>query len=83
MIESHVLLEKIKTTIKICGISKQNMCFLLQSPYNSSHSPKIVSKNPPKKSLLPQIFPLWVVPNHIIMIQNQFKTITLHEQSLS
>jgi hypothetical protein len=45
--------------------------FLLQGSYNSSHSfPKTMCLN---FFPLPQIFPLWVVPNHIIMIQIQQK----------
>ncbi len=33
---------------------------------------------------LPQIFPIWVVPNHIVMIQNpqEFKITMLQEQSM-
>jgi hypothetical protein len=54
--------------------SKQQIKFVvfqLQNTYNSSHSsPKSVFKNNP---CLPPILPLWAIPNHIIMIQNQQK----------
>jgi hypothetical protein len=56
-----------KQQLKSVVYQKQICDFLLQSPYNSSHSPKIVSNHLP----FPQIFPLWAIPSHIIMIQNQ------------
>jgi hypothetical protein len=61
---------KSKQQNKICGLSKNRIYgFLLPNTYNSPYFFKIVC---PKNLLpLPKIFPFWVVPNHIIMIQNQ------------
>ncbi len=59
---------KIKTINKICGISKQNLWFSTTNTYSSSYSSQYcVSKN---VSLF-QNLPFWVVPNLLIMIQNQ------------
>ncbi len=57
-IESHVLLKKFKTTIKIYGISKQKLWFSTTNTYSSSYSSQnCVSKNPllfPKSSCFGQ-----------------------------
>jgi hypothetical protein len=61
---------EIKTTNKICNISKQNMWFfiIMYLKLFLLFSQNNVSKNHPP---FPQIFPLWAIPSHIIMIQNQ------------
>jgi hypothetical protein len=66
----------------MCFYQKQNLWFPTTKYLQLSLLPQnYVSKNNP---LLPQIFPFWVVPSHIIIIQNQqkFKTTMLHEYSL-
>jgi len=65
----HVLLKKIKTTIKICGISKQNLWFSTTSTCNSSYSSQNYMSN---NSFLFYKTPSFsIISSHITMIQNQ------------
>jgi hypothetical protein len=58
-----------KQQLKSMVYSKQNLGFSITSTYNSSYfSQNYVSNN---VFPIPQIFPLWVILSHIIMIQNQ------------
>jgi hypothetical protein len=70
---------QIKTTNKICGISKTKfVIFYYKVPTTPLTLPKnCVFKNPLPSS---QIYPFWAVPNHIIMVPKTTKIQNSNQQ---